>query len=71
MEAIQKRFATFQQTSMPVVDYYRAIGKVRSIASDQTVEQVLKASQRALDDALSLSKLAFNNVIYILGGPGR
>ncbi|POY71018.1 putative UMP/CMP kinase [Rhodotorula taiwanensis] len=39
-ESITKRFRTFVETSMPVVDYYRQQGKVVDIDSSKTIEEV-------------------------------
>lgn len=47
-ESIKKRFRTFIETSMPVVDYYRQQNKVVQIDSNKTVEEVYKEIQEAL-----------------------
>ncbi|GAA5979079.1 hypothetical protein JCM11641_004966 [Rhodosporidiobolus odoratus] len=39
-ESIKKRFQTFVNTSMPVVDYYRGQGKVVDIDSSKSIEDV-------------------------------
>ena len=31
LESIRKRFATFRDTSFPVVEYYEKLGKVRQV----------------------------------------
>ncbi|CAO1630647.1 unnamed protein product [Sympodiomycopsis kandeliae] len=47
-ESIKKRFRTFVDTSMPVVDHYRANGKVVEVDSMKPVEEVEKQIQEAL-----------------------
>ena len=40
IESIKKRFKTFVESSMPVVDYYAGLKKVRSVNSDQSPDEV-------------------------------
>jgi UMP-CMP kinase len=40
VETIKKRFKTFQDSSMPVVQYYEGLGKVRSVAATASPEAV-------------------------------
>ena len=40
VETITKRFKTFQDSSMPVVQYYEGLGKVRSVAATASPEAV-------------------------------
>jgi UMP-CMP kinase len=40
VETIKKRFKTFQESSMPVVQYYEGLGKVRSVAATASPEAV-------------------------------
>jgi len=47
-ESIKKRFRTFIDTSMPVVDYYRAEGKVAEISSTGTIEEVYEQVKTAV-----------------------
>ncbi|CAE6504086.1 unnamed protein product [Rhizoctonia solani] len=49
-ESIKKRFRTFVETSMPVVDKYRLEGKVVSIDSTRPVEVVRADVQKVLRD---------------------
>lgn len=48
-ESIKKRFKTFVDTSMPVVNYYRQEGKVIDIDSSKTIEEVYSDISQALD----------------------
>lgn len=40
IETIKKRFKTFRDSSMPVIEYYKKMDKVRDVNSDQTPEEV-------------------------------
>ncbi|PWN18287.1 uridylate kinase [Microstroma glucosiphilum] len=48
VESIKKRFQTFVETSMPVVEYYREQDKVVEVDSLKPVEEVEKKIQEAL-----------------------
>lgn len=52
-ESIKKRFQTFINTSMPVVDYYRKQGKVVDIDSSKTIEQVYEEILTGIKPVLS------------------
>ncbi|KAJ3096339.1 hypothetical protein HDU97_006012 [Phlyctochytrium planicorne] len=69
---IKKRFKTFVDTSMPVVEYFRRVGKCVTISSVPPPDQVYKEAKSYFDDeskALSLPIL-HKNLIFVLGGPG-
>lgn len=53
VESIRKRFQTFISTSMPVVDYYRAQGKVVDIDSSKSVEAVYADIVKGVEAILS------------------
>jgi UMP-CMP kinase len=40
LESIKKRFHTYVEQTMPVLEYYEKLGKVRRIAADRTPEEV-------------------------------
>jgi len=40
VETIKKRFVTFQESSMPVVQYYETLGKVRSVIATELPREV-------------------------------
>ena len=40
VETIKKRFKTFQDSSMPVVQYYEGLRKVRSVAATASPDEV-------------------------------
>ncbi|KAM0789194.1 bifunctional uridylate/adenylate kinase [Microbotryomycetes sp. NB124-2] len=52
-ESITKRFRTFIETSMPVVDYYREMGKVVDIDSSKAIPDVYSDIVKGLSPVLS------------------
>ncbi|KDE06123.1 hypothetical protein MVLG_03540 [Microbotryum lychnidis-dioicae p1A1 Lamole] len=52
-ESIKKRFKTFIDTSMPVVDYYREKGKVVEIESSKTIDQVYASIVKGVEPVLN------------------
>ncbi|CAO3698120.1 unnamed protein product [Rhizopus stolonifer] len=53
VESIRKRFVTFIETSMPVIDAFEKQDKVRKIHCDQPVEKVYENVKNIFDDLLS------------------
>ncbi|UZJ51275.1 hypothetical protein CBS101457_000595 [Exobasidium rhododendri] len=49
-ESIKKRFRTFEETSMPVVDYYRKQGRVVEVNSEQEVSKVTEDIRRSMNE---------------------
>jgi len=73
VESIKKRFRTFEETSMPVVDYYRGLNKVvdvrlsslqihvlniRQIDATKSVDEVYTHSARAVTERLAIFNFA-------------
>lgn len=56
LEAIKKRFNTFVNTSMPVVDHYKQQDKVRTINGDRDVEVVYAEIAGLFNAGASTSK---------------
>jgi len=52
-ESIKKRFRTFVETSMPVVDYYKTKNKVVEIDSTQSAEEVYAEVKKAVEAKLT------------------
>ncbi|GAA5852876.1 hypothetical protein JCM8547_004716 [Rhodosporidiobolus lusitaniae] len=52
-ESIKKRFQTFVNTSMPVVEYYRKQGKVVDIDSSKSIEDVYADIKRGVEPVLA------------------
>lgn len=42
LASIKKRFTTFQNESMPVIEYYRKKGKVVQVNADRSADQVFE-----------------------------
>lgn len=51
-ESIRKRFRTFVETSMPVVDYYESQNKVVKINAERSPEEVHKDTQKQIQARL-------------------
>lgn len=49
-ESIKKRFRTFKETSMPVVEYFEKQGKVVKINCEDSVEDVAKQVGKAVEE---------------------
>ncbi|KAJ3117070.1 hypothetical protein HDU96_007988 [Phlyctochytrium bullatum] len=72
IETIKKRFKTFVNTSMPVVEYFRRMGKCVTVSSVPPPDEVYENAQSYFSNpekALSLP-IVHNNLIFVLGGPG-
>ena len=50
LESIKKRFRVFQQSTLPVRQFYQDLGKLRSISCKGSVDQVFESTKRALHD---------------------
>jgi hypothetical protein len=48
-ETIRKRFRTFVDQSLPVIDHYEALGKAHKISATRTPDQVFESVQEAID----------------------
>lgn len=53
IESIKKRFKTFVETSMPVVDYFDKQGKVIKVSCDQPVDEVYQNVSTAIKGLLN------------------
>ncbi len=47
-ESIKKRFKTFEDTSMPVVEYFEKEGKVERVRADRRPEEVYEEVKRRM-----------------------
>ena len=81
IETIKKRFDTFTNQSMPVVDKYEAQGKVVKVSAVPPPEEVYTHVEAmfkelagcAADDSASLLDgplLTDKEIVFVLGGPG-
>jgi adenylate kinase len=48
-EAIERRLAIYDQETVPVIEHYRATGKLVPVHADRSVNEVFAEIQRALD----------------------
>ena len=51
-ESIRKRFRTFVETSMPVVNYYEEQGKIVKVDATRKPDEVFKVTQKSLSSRL-------------------
>ncbi len=51
-ESIKKRFKTFVETSMPVVDYFASQGRVVKVVATKTPDEVYKETREKLEQRL-------------------
>jgi len=51
-ETIRKRFKVFMESSMPVVQHYESLGKVRRVVADRPVEEVYEVTKTHFDKYL-------------------
>ncbi|KAK9467631.1 adenylate kinase-domain-containing protein [Lipomyces arxii] len=54
IESIRKRFKTFVETSMPVVDYYRKMNKVIEVPCEQTQQEVYDLLKEKISDRMEI-----------------
>ena len=50
-ETIRKRFKTFVEQSLPVIDHYHSLGKAHKILATQTPEEVFVHVQKAVEQS--------------------
>ncbi|KAJ4760207.1 UMP-CMP kinase [Rhynchospora pubera] len=76
IETIRKRFKVFVESSLPVVEYYDSLGKVKKIDAAKSITEVFEdvkvifssfAPKEACRSLLCDKKVT---VIFVLGGPG-
>lgn len=52
VESIKKRFKVFEETSMPVVDYFEKQGRVVRVVATKTPDEVYKETRAKLEERL-------------------
>jgi UMP-CMP kinase len=50
IDVIRKRFETYREESVPIVEMYEAVGKVRKIVADRSVEEVYREVESILGE---------------------
>jgi UMP-CMP kinase len=53
LESLKKRFNTYMNDTMPIIEHYRALGKVRQIDANESPETVFGDVKAALSEAQS------------------
>ncbi|KAH9174250.1 UMP-CMP kinase [Lactarius sanguifluus] len=53
IESIKKRFVTYKETTMPVIEYYEKFGKVAEVDSSPAVDEVHAATIAVVDKVLT------------------
>ncbi|PPQ74180.1 hypothetical protein CVT26_006762 [Gymnopilus dilepis] len=53
VESIKKRFRTYKNETMPVIDYYGSQGKLAEVDSSGTVEEVHKLASEVVNDVFA------------------
>ena len=49
VESIKKRFVTFRESSMPVVEFYEKLGKVRKVNAVDTPDKVYEKTRESFE----------------------
>ncbi|KAJ3195213.1 hypothetical protein HK101_000807 [Irineochytrium annulatum] len=74
IDTIMKRFKTFVNTSMPVIEHFKGMGKCVQISSVAPVEDVYTATRgHFVDPTKPIAKTRgpeWQNIVFVLGGPG-
>merc|ERR1711871_400456 len=63
LESAKKRFTTYQEATLPIVDHYRKQGKVVQVAGNQSVEAVYSELRSALVCDLEKEVLQKNQLL--------
>ncbi|KAJ7687569.1 UMP-CMP kinase [Mycena olivaceomarginata] len=53
VESIKKRFTTYKETTMPVIQHYQSLGKVAEIDSSPSVEEVHQKAKAVVEKILA------------------
>ncbi|KAJ3325772.1 hypothetical protein HDU76_013132 [Blyttiomyces sp. JEL0837] len=71
LQTIKKRFKTFIDTSMPVIEYFDKVGKCVKISSEPPPDEVYQNVRTHFEDsavpAATIQPITHNNVIFVLG----
>lgn len=51
LESLKKRFDTYMNDTMPIIEYYRSLSKVRPIDANVCPDTVFKDVEKALQEA--------------------
>lgn len=53
LESLKKRFDTYMNATMPIIEHYREMGKVRQIDANDCPDAVFKDVEKVLNEAKS------------------
>lgn len=53
LESLKKRFDTYMNATMPIVEHYRSLGKVRQIDANECPDSVFQDVEKVLNEAKS------------------
>lgn len=53
MDSLKKRFDTYMNDTMPIIDHYRGLGKVKQLDANESPEDVFKGVNATLVNAQS------------------
>ncbi|KAJ3326342.1 hypothetical protein HDV06_000218 [Boothiomyces sp. JEL0866] len=67
LDTIKKRFATFKEQSLPVIQHYKQKGKAVEISSAAEIHEVYEESRKLFQRKYPCKH---RNIIFLLGGPG-
>ncbi|KAK5672516.1 hypothetical protein QVD99_001276 [Batrachochytrium dendrobatidis] len=67
LDTIKKRFHTFNEQSLPVIEYYKSKGKCVEISSENAIDRVYDDARLVF---IPPEPLHHPNLVFILGGPG-
>lgn len=66
IESIKKRFKTFLDQSLPVINWYEKEGRLVKISSEPPIDEVYQEVQKYFEPAEPTEP----KVVFVLGGPG-
>eukprot|EP00842_Homolaphlyctis_polyrhiza_P003586 jgi/Hompol1/4228/HPOL_006993-RA len=67
LETIRKRFFTFNEQSLPVIEHFKKKGKCFEISSERAIDAVYNDARHLF---IPPKPLHHPNMIFVLGGPG-
>ena len=67
IDTIKKRFTTFTEQSLPVIEYYKQKGKCTEVSSERPIDVVYNDAAVIFTEP---APLHHPNIFFILGGPG-
>merc|ERR1740137_420607 len=70
-ETIKKRLVTFHNSTQPVVDHYKKLGKLIEVAAEGNVDDIFATTTKRVDIVFNRHwDLTKKKIIFVCGGPG-